>query len=458
MSLRARDVSTEDGVRVLYALHHGGAGGIRSWRQVMIDDAGIEINRGTIIGGTCNSPSSTTPMSLPPEIVDLIIDLVDNYRALQACSLVAKGWVYRSRKNLFRTVVLFTHHRWQNAISVGDASPAGYVRTLSMVQGITPPTRWINTDKLYPFLPHLRDFKNVENLVISGWAPSRFSEGGLKKYFGPFGGKLRSLELGGERMTPDSFLVFLGLFPNLEDLSVQERVVGEETTRVLTVSPKFSGRLTVCAHSELLVKTLCKLPLRFREICLQDHKCDSQELIDACAETLVDFRATSGDYGKHNPVRYLRPSILLFSGLLLYDVSFERCSKLHEVTIVEKSIQNPRSNLLGIVSSITSRHIQRIVIGFRSPVTNAKLRFAVESGAFQKIDGAITRLAKQTLNHGRKLQLEFHVCGNPSIGLFDLIFPRFLESGCLKVTNSSYVSKGSILYLPLLSRRNNNFW
>lgn len=248
-------------------------------------------------------------MPLPPEIVDLIIDLVDNYKTLQVCSLVAKNWVYRSRANLFRSVVLFTHHRWQKAMPVGDASPAGYVRTLSLVHGNTPPARWISTDNLYPFLPHLRDFKNVENLVLDGWIPSRFSEGGLKKYFGPFGGKVRSLELSGERMTPDLFLVFLGLFPNLENLSMDERVGGEETTRVLAVSPKFSGRLTVYAHSDPFVKTLCKLPLGFREICIQDHKCDSQELIDACAETLVDFRATSGDYGKHNPIRCLCSSI-----------------------------------------------------------------------------------------------------------------------------------------------------
>ena len=248
-------------------------------------------------------------MPLPQEIVDLIIDLVDNYWTLRTCSLVAKSWFDRSRASLFRSVVLLTHRRWKNVMPVGDASPAAYVRTLNLMQGITPQARWISADNLDPFLPHLRDFKNVENLVLDGWVPSGFSEGGLKKYFGPFGGKLRSLELNGERMTPDSFLVFLGLFPNLEDLTMDERVGGKETTQVLAVSPIFSGRLTVRTHSEPFVKTICKLPLRFRGICLLDHKSDHQELIDACAETLVDFRAVSLDYSKYSPFCHLRLSI-----------------------------------------------------------------------------------------------------------------------------------------------------
>ena len=242
--------------------------------------------------------SSTTPMPLPPEIVDHIIDLTDNHRTLQACSLVAKSWVCRSRVHLFRDVVLFSHRRWQRAMPVGEISPAIYTRTLTMGQSGTPQGKWINTDTLYTFLSHLRDFRNVENLILDGWEPHGFSEGGLKKYFGHFGGRLRSLELGGQRMSPESFVILLGLMPNLEDLLVKERVEGSEATRVPSVSPKLSGRLTIRVHTTSLFPTLCKFALRFRVICLQEHQHDYQQLINACAETLVDFRAMSLDYGK----------------------------------------------------------------------------------------------------------------------------------------------------------------
>jgi len=237
-------------------------------------------------------------MPLPPEIVDHIIDLTNNHRTLQACSLVAKSWVCRSRVHLFRDVVLFSHRRWQRVMPVGENSPATYTRTLTMGQSGTPQGKWINIDNLYPFLSHLRDFKNVENLILDGWEPHGFSEGGLKKYFGHFGEHLRSLELGGQRMSPESFIILLGLLPNLEDLSVKERIEGSETTRIPSVLPKLSGRLTIRVHTTSLFPTLCKFALRFRVICLQEHRHDYQQLIDACAGTLVDFRAMSLDYGQ----------------------------------------------------------------------------------------------------------------------------------------------------------------
>lgn len=120
-----------------------------------------------------------------------------------------------------------------------------------------------------------------------------FSEGGLKKYFGHFGEHLRSLELGGERMSPDSFLVLLGLLPNLENLYIKRCLGESETSRIPATSPKFSGRLTIRAHTTSLFPNLGKFPLRFRVICLREHQYDYQELINACAETLMDFRAIS---------------------------------------------------------------------------------------------------------------------------------------------------------------------
>lgn len=238
-------------------------------------------------------------MPLPLETVDHIIDFVGTPRALQACSLVAKSWVRRSRTHLFRDVVLFSHRRWQKIMPVGDASPAVYTRTLTLAQGITPQGRWINTDNLYPFLPHLRDFKNVETLILDGWISSRFTEGGLKKYFGIFGPNLRSLELGGNKISPDSLLVLLGHLPNLENLSMKERIEEEEKiTRAPATPPKLSGRLTTRVPMENFPQVLCTIPLRFREICLLEHRHDYQELVTACAKTLVDFRAISAEWGK----------------------------------------------------------------------------------------------------------------------------------------------------------------
>jgi hypothetical protein len=237
-------------------------------------------------------------MLLPPEIVDFIIDYVDNLRTLKACSLVAKSWVARSRVHLFRDVVLFSHRRWQKIMSVGHASPARYTRSLTLAQGTTPRSQWIITDNLYPFLRHLQDFKNIQKLVLDGWIPSEFSEGGLKKYIGLFGPHLRSLELAGERMTTESLLILLGLLPNLENLSLNQRFEHIGKNRVLQVTPKLSGCLTIRGHRKSVLTTLCKLPLRFREIRLYDHRSNYQELVNTCAETLMDFRAMPSGCGE----------------------------------------------------------------------------------------------------------------------------------------------------------------
>jgi hypothetical protein len=99
-------------------------------------------------------------------------------------------------------------------------------------------------------------------------------------------------------------------------------------------------------------------------------------------------------------------------------------------------MENPGPNLMGIVSSITSTHFQRITIGFRQTITNAQLESAIESKSWGAFDEAITRLAERALENGRMLQFELHVCGNPSTELFNSVFPGFVESGCLKVVKA----------------------
>ena len=170
-----------------------------------------------------------------------------------------------------------------------------HTRTLTVVQNSPPAERCVNANILDQFLPCLRDFKNVENLILRDWWESPpLSEDRLKKYFGHFGARLRSLELNGEGMSSDFFLALLGLFPNLEDLFVDEWIMGVEESVAPAVSPKLSGRLTMGVHTPDLFPTLCEFPLRFREICLREGRCDYQKLINASAKTLVNFQVDVG--------------------------------------------------------------------------------------------------------------------------------------------------------------------
>jgi len=108
-------------------------------------------------------------------------------------------------------------------------------------------------------------------------------------------------------------------------------------------------------------------------------------------------------------------------------------------------MEHPRQDLAGVVSSIASKYIRRITIGFEDPVIDKQLRSMIKSKTWEDFDEAIARLAEKTSDNGRRLQFELHVCGDPSAKLFDLVFPRLIESGNFKVAKVSYVWKGSIL-------------
>jgi hypothetical protein len=112
---------------------------------------------------------------------------------------------------------------------------------------------------------------------------------------------------------------------------------------------------------------------------------------------------------------------------------------------------------MNIVSSITSTHFQRIIIGFGQSTTDTQLESAIESKSWGAFDKAITRLAERTLESGRKLQFELHVCGDPSTELFNLVFPGFVEWGSLKVVKTLHIGNGSVFHLISLLNRNNSF-
>jgi len=130
---------------------------------------------------------------------------------------------------------------------------------------------------------------------------------------------------------------------------------------------------------------------------------------------------------------------------MIRDVSFGECEVLREVTLVKKSMENPNNYLTGIVSSITSRYIQRITIGFVERISDLGLLGVIKSKAWENFDEALARLAERTSNNGRRLEFGLHVCGNPTTSLFYQIFPRFAENGCLEVVNASFIWKGPIL-------------
>ena len=71
--------------------------------------------------------------SLPPELLDRIIDLLyDSHTTLRDCCLVAKSWVPRTRSHLFDKVILSIEElrTWKEIFPDPSTSPARYAKTL----------------------------------------------------------------------------------------------------------------------------------------------------------------------------------------------------------------------------------------------------------------------------------------------------------------------------------------
>ena len=111
----------------------------------------------------------TSPLVLPPEIVDHIIDLLhDDRKTLEYCCLVSSQFVPRTRKYLFKDIVIMdlkTFQRWKKTFP--DPAPRPETRAslapfhiLSLVKYLCIGGRFTSPLRIFDLicsLPHLED-------------------------------------------------------------------------------------------------------------------------------------------------------------------------------------------------------------------------------------------------------------------------------------------------------------
>jgi len=256
--------------------------GQRSWRGVV---------EGKVQAVRVSSFKETTmSRSLPPEILDLIIDhLRDEPTALKTCCLVSKSWVPRTRKHLFALVEFRAQEspveRWKKDFPVPSNSPAHHTRTLyirylpALTDADTDAGGWIRT------------FHNVVNLHLE-----RVIWEGPQSPIVPFHGfslTIRSLNL-----VCTSFEVFdlICSFPLLEDLGMV--LLSTDATDGWTApltSPKLTGSLDLMMDAGGIgpaARRLLALPdgLHFTKIrvsCLSEEDAGAtMDLVASCFDTL----------------------------------------------------------------------------------------------------------------------------------------------------------------------------
>jgi hypothetical protein len=253
-----------------------------------------------------NAPPETrttrTPTcNLPYEIVEMIIaHIARDFDALKTCSLTCRSWYTAAVPHLHRTLTLTKR---------GKLKPLSRLHRL----GLMPLIKEIRVEQKGAwFMPHAfsrRDlgyfsaFANVRTLKFEYFEIPRFMPG-IDSYFGHFSPTVQSIMLLQPFCTPRQLSLFLTLFPNLDDITIQRISTSPPNTTILDTeffpfsTPRLRGRLALLGFDSVETWThLIALggDLRFRYMDLCRVGGCAPVLFEACAETLETLRFYATD-------------------------------------------------------------------------------------------------------------------------------------------------------------------
>lgn len=254
--------------------------------------------------------------SFPPELVDMIIDILhDDPETLKSCSVVWKSGIPRTRRYLFKTVVFRSPRHlesWKRIFPNPAHSPACYTRSLlvnctkSLTAKDAEEGGWVQS------------FANVERLEVWNCGIWRGDE--IQPCFTPlynFSPTVKSLRIFFDTCPLKRVFEFVGSFPSLEDLDIQSDAVSDEEGALSQHSPfpPLTGTLRLCCDlSELVIRRLSDLPacLRFRKMVWRSRDFPEEQVmafLKRCSNTLQYIHI-----GIYNITRKLR--------LLLYRTKY----------------------------------------------------------------------------------------------------------------------------------------
>jgi len=248
------------------------------------------------------------PRSLPPEILDLIVDHLHGEPAtLKSCCAVSKSWVPRTRRNLFARVELnaHTYHiaRWKKTFPDPFNSPACYTSTLCISD---LPTLTVTDADVGSWICTFRNVVHLEVLYVGPVA--------LVPFYG-LSPTVRSLRL--THCTPEVFDLIYS-FPLLEDLALVGLLPGSrvDVWNPPPTSPKLTGSLNLKTRgiAPPVARRLLDLPdgLRFSRINVvffDDEAQSVKDLVLACSDILesltTSYRPSGAFYSAPVTGQYL---------------------------------------------------------------------------------------------------------------------------------------------------------
>ena len=203
---------------------------------------------------------TTMLSSLPPEILDLIVDhLRDNPSTLKTCCLVSKSWIPRTRRHLFTHVefksVECSPHLWMKTFPDPSNSPACYTRNLEFTG---PDTITAATTCAFAWICH---FSNIVELRMRDVSLGNSIPIPLVQLHG-LSPTLKFLHLYHLSIPLSELLALICSFPLLEDIWLHSVITTGDAdgSDIPLTSPRLTGTVSVINDIRSVVRGLLRLP------------------------------------------------------------------------------------------------------------------------------------------------------------------------------------------------------
>jgi hypothetical protein len=382
----------------------------------------------------------------PQEIID---DIIDHYqddtspRNLQTCSLVARSWVPRSRRSLFRDVSFpgkNRFERWCRAIPPGPDGIASYTRVLRLSD---PWGKLMDPVLLQNHITHFASFRSLQSLAFFLVDLSAFDRISITTCFRHFE-TVQSLVFCNVASPITNILLLTYLFPNLQRLDIEDLKPPKDMVimdvpveaepfmaRTLETAPTLRGSFRMAnipVGASQLLSWFLKFTLDFEEIRVTDCDWTSVDplsrLIDACGPKLrvLDIYVPLGWSLPFNTPAYLvyLMTFSLVGGRINWSSSLvlNSCTALQRITLTLTSLWRPTAANEELLSTLTSSNLSHITFNLISDTTQTTPDVtAVDVPGWSAVDTTLYRLAQKYADSGfdGKVQVAFKLTKDFSV-------------------------------------------
>ena len=196
-----------------------------------------------------NLPGRNTPLTLPPEILDKILDHVptnkEGRRTLTSSALVATWWTGPSQRRLFSSVEIYgnNYDRWMNGVVLSGSKThlLKYVRSLWHFCGLYYRMRELLVDSG----DYFSALRNLHSLAFCNIWLEHLSEEESRICFSAFRETLTDLTLMTFGATFSGFVALVNYFPNITTLRLDSFVLEPDESPVPPLSRPLRGKLCV---------------------------------------------------------------------------------------------------------------------------------------------------------------------------------------------------------------------